>query len=72
MSESFSGNIKFASYDSMNFYRTGRKDDMISMFYMLSLVMNNDREVCRENDFQDLDEKCKDLGELFKAYRKYK
>lgn len=35
MTSTFQGNINYASYDQMNFFKTGRKDDMIACFYIL-------------------------------------
>ena len=35
MTESFNGNMLHSSVDAMNFYKTSRKDDMISLFYLL-------------------------------------
>ena len=32
MTSSFKGNYCFASLDSMNFFKTSRKDDLISLF----------------------------------------
>ena len=45
MNEDFQGNIIFASLDQMNFFRTSRKDDIISVFYMLVTMLNNNRPV---------------------------
>ena len=35
----FQGNLLFASVDSMKFFRTSRKDDIIAMFYMMIHLM---------------------------------
>ena len=39
--EMFNGNIHFASYRQMNFYATSRKDDMVSLFYLLVFMLND-------------------------------
>ena len=38
----------YASLDSMNFYKTSRKDDIISLFYMMICLLNNDNMVGEE------------------------
>ena len=40
--EKFSGNIAFASIDSMKFKMTSRKDDMESLLYLLSYCLQGD------------------------------
>ena len=39
--EAFTGNIVFASERQMNFGATSRKDDLISLFYMLIFLLND-------------------------------
>ena len=39
--EIFCGNINFASLDQMNFYKTSRKDDIVSLFFMMIWLLNN-------------------------------
>ena len=48
MTTSFNGNIMFSSVDSMKFYKTSRKDDMISLFYMMIILMNDNKMVGEE------------------------
>lgn len=37
----FTGNIHFASVRQMNFFATSRKDDLVSLFYLLIFMLNN-------------------------------
>ena len=39
--ENFQGNMIFASYDQMNFFKTSRKDDIISTFNMFVELLND-------------------------------
>ena len=41
LKESFQGNILFSSLDQMEFKFTSRKDDMISLCYMLFYMLND-------------------------------
>lgn len=41
--EFFQGNILFASERQMNFKKTSRKDDLVSLFYLLIFMLNNQR-----------------------------
>jgi len=45
----FLGNLLFASPDQMNFYKTSRKDDIQSLFYMVIYLLNNQAFVCRKD-----------------------
>ena len=54
MNEQFQGNIAYASIDSMNFFKTSRKDDFISLFLMMVSLLNNNRPVGDEKDVQNL------------------
>lgn len=47
--EVFLGNLLFASADQMNFYKTSRKDDILSLFYMVIYLLNNHAFVCRKD-----------------------
>ena len=38
--DEFAGNLTFASHHQMDFYKTGRRDDMISLFYLLVYMLN--------------------------------
>jgi hypothetical protein len=40
----FKGNFMFASSSSLSFNRTSRKDDMVSLCYMM-LMLFNDKEI---------------------------
>ena len=39
--DEFSGNIHFASGRQMNFLETSRKDDIVSLFYLLIFMLND-------------------------------
>lgn len=39
--EVFTGNIHFASERQMNFFATSRRDDLVSLFYLLIYMLNN-------------------------------
>ena len=41
LKESFQGNILFSSLDQMEFKHTSRKDDMISLCYMIFYMLND-------------------------------
>ena len=41
MTKSFNGNMLHSSVDAMNFFKTSRKDDLISLFYLLVSQMND-------------------------------
>ena len=63
----------------MNFFKTTRKDDFISLFYMMVSLLNNDQLVGEEKDVQylmDVSESIDDTPdkevEIFKAYRDFK
>lgn len=47
--EVFQGNMVFASERQMNFGETSRKDDMVSLFYLL-IFMLNDQSLWVAND----------------------
>lgn len=38
----FKGNMMFASYDQMNKFKTSRRDDMVSLCYLMLYLLNND------------------------------
>ena len=52
--EIFCGNIHFASLDQMNFYRTSRKDDIISLYFMMIWLLNNNDLVGDPKDIDDI------------------
>ena len=37
----FQGNLLFSSVTQMKFLKTSRKDDMISLFYMIAYLLND-------------------------------
>lgn len=42
LTDKFEGNLLFASPNQLNFMRTSRRDDIISVFYMIIYLMNGD------------------------------
>ena len=42
----FQGNLMYASLDQMSFYRTSRRDDLLSLFYLIVHLLNNNSFVC--------------------------
>lgn len=40
----------FASVDQMKFYKTSRRDDLISLFYLIIHLLNNNSFVCKNDD----------------------
>ena len=45
----FQGNLLFASVDQMNFRKTSRRDDILSLFYMIIYLLNNQAFVGRKD-----------------------
>ena len=39
----FQGNLLFASNEQLNFKRTSRKDDMVSIIYLMMYLINNNQ-----------------------------
>ena len=75
----FQGNLMFASLDQMNFYKTSRKDDLLSLFYLMVHLLNNDSFVCKNDDEKKLmnglgasANRPKSLNHQFIIVRKYK
>lgn len=50
----FKGNIHFSSLDQMNFYKTSRKDDIISLFLMMVWLLNGNQFVGKPEDIADI------------------
>lgn len=46
----FQGNLMFASLDQMNFYKTSRRDDLLSLFYLIVHLINDHTFICKDND----------------------
>ena len=60
----FRGNIEFSSLNHMNFESQSRRDDLISLFYLLICVLNDfkyplnsecDLEIYKESELSDVD-----------------
>ena len=43
--ESFQGNILFSSHNQMSFYKTSRKDDLISLIQLMVYMLNDNAYV---------------------------
>jgi serine/threonine protein kinase len=50
----FQGNLVYSSYSQMNFENTSRKDDLISIFYLLATMMNGNKFPCTPSGFDPL------------------
>ena len=76
ITEIFCGNIHFASLDQMNFYRTSRKDDIISLFLMMIWLLNNNDLVGEPKDIDEIKalkrQGIQDIDIEFNATRTYK
>ena len=70
--DDFQGNMLYASLDQMNFYKTSRKDDMISVFYILVGLLNNDQLVGKPKDLEKLYQAKADIVHQFDAYRSFR
>ena len=49
--ESFGGNIIFASHNQMSFKNTSRKDDMVSLTYLVLTMLNHNHFPCFDNEW---------------------
>ena len=69
----FFGNLLYASYDQMNFFKTSRKDDIIATFYMFVELLNNSMPIGDKKDtcklFTNQDD---DIAQQFHNHRNYK
>ena len=72
----FQGNTFFSSLDSMNFYRTSRKDDMVSLYLMMVWLMNDNEFVGEPADIDPIKvvhtQKCQDVDKELSVIRAYK
>ena len=59
--ETFQGNILYASFDQMNFFQTSRKDDISAVFYILMEQLNNGSPIGKPKDLDRLNENVDDL-----------
>jgi serine/threonine protein kinase len=59
----FRGNIEFSSLNQMNFESPSRRDDLISLFYLLLCILNDfkyplnsqcDHEIYKESELSDI------------------
>lgn len=67
----FRGNLLFSSLRQMKFLKTSRKDDTISLFYMIIYLLNGKKLVTKDENLINNLDKTDDI-ELFQAIRKYK
>ena len=52
----FQGNLVYSSHSQMNFETTSRKDDLISIFYLLATILNGNQFPCTSAGFDPLKE----------------
>ena len=68
----------FASVDQMKFYKTSRRDDLISLFYLIIHLLNNNSFVCKNDEMKFLKNlgssrtKLISINQQFVMVRKYK
>ena len=72
MNETFHGNLLYASFDQMNFFRTCRKDDIIAVFYILMEQLNKGSFIGKPKDLELLTQNKDDVEHQFAAFRNYK
>jgi hypothetical protein len=53
-SQKFHGNIVYASVDQMGLARTSRKDDVISLCYLMITILNNNDFPCQNGALKEL------------------
>lgn len=71
----FQGNLLFSSLDHMKFFRTSRKDDIISIFYMMVHILNDNGFCAGDDDLRELREKIKadpDVKNQFESIKEFK
>ena len=61
MNETFHGNLLYASFDQMNFFRTCRKDDIIAVFYILMEQLNKGSFIGKPKDLELLTQNKDDV-----------
>ena len=49
--DNFEGNLMFSSQNQMNFFATSRKDDLISLTYMMFFLINENRLPLQDDKF---------------------
>jgi eukaryotic-like serine/threonine-protein kinase len=68
--EEFLGNIQFSSYNQMNFMSTSRKDDLISAFQLLFVMLNHGYYPYLE--LEELGKMGLDMKKQFKYFKELK
>jgi len=63
--ETFQGNLLFASLEQLNFCKTSRRDDMISLGYLLMYLLNNNEMPMMPSSFYDMTSQ-----DIIKRYKK--
>lgn len=69
--DTFQGNMLFASVDQLEFKRTTRRDDLISISYLLLFLLNNCEFPCLPNEFYK-SRKHEQVFEKFNMMKKFK
>ena len=64
----FKGNIDFASLNQLKFKRTSRRDDLISLLYIMIYLFNNGKTIDQALNLKNLDSPSRLL--VFKELRK--
>ena len=66
----------FASLEQMNFNKTSRRDDILSLFYLVLHLLNNNAFVCKKEEEQVMKglggTRLLSLNQQFVIVRKYK
>jgi hypothetical protein len=69
--DTFQGNMLFASVDQLEFKRTTRRDDLISLSYLMLFLLNNCEFPCLPNEFYKT-RKNEQVFEKFNMMKKFK
>ena len=68
----FQGNLLFSSVSQMKFLKTSRRDDFISLFYMIVYLLNDHKTVTEHDKEAFESNKLKPINEQFKKMKSYK
>lgn len=63
--ETFQGNLLFASLEQLNFCKTSRRDDMVSLGYLLMYLLNNNEMPLMPTSFYEMTG-----ADIIKRYKK--
>ena len=68
----FQGNLLFSSVSQMKFLKTSRRDDIMSLFYMIVYLLNGNKTVCEKDKEAFETNQDKPINEQFKKMKAYK